>query len=189
MTTKISDRKFIRGFKNTPIIDQVGVEERVSRFTKRSIKNEAKEVGLRMVLSMIDLTTLEGADTEGKVKQMCYKARHLHDYVPDLPTVAAVCVYPSLVGVAKKELNGSRIKVASVATAFPAGQTPLKVKIADTQFAIDEGADEVDMVISRGKFHAEDYNYVFDEIASIKKCLQRCQTQSNIGDRRIRSTR
>ncbi|HJN05345.1 MAG TPA: deoxyribose-phosphate aldolase [Bacteroidales bacterium] len=171
-TIKNNNEIIIPDFRNTPLIDQVGTEERVSRFTKRSIKNEAKEAGLKMVLSMIDLTTLEGEDTEGKVKQMCYKAWHLHDSVPDLPTVAAVCVYPSLVSVAKKELTGTGIKVASVATAFPAGQTPLKVKIADTQFAIDQGADEVDMVISRGRFHSGDYNYVFDEIATIKNICQ-----------------
>ena len=156
-------------FWNTPTIDQVGAEERASRFTKRSIKNDAKAQGLRLALSMIDLTTLEGLDTEGKVKQMCYKAMHLHDEVQGLPTVAAVCVYPSLVGVAKNALKGSGINVASVATAFPSGQSTLDVKINDTKFAIDSGADEVDMVISRGKFHAGDYIYVYDEIAKIKE--------------------
>lgn len=159
----------IPDFRNTTSIDQIGAEERASRFTTRSIKNEAKAKGLRMALSMIDLTTLEGADTAGKVKQMCYKALHLHDAVPGLPTVAAVCVYPSMVSVAKKALKGTGIKVASVATAFPSGQTPLEVKIADTQFAIDSGADEVDMVISRGRFHSGEYSYVYDEIAKIKE--------------------
>lgn len=169
MTSKTTTEITLPDFRNTPVIDQVNTEERVSRFTKRSVKDEAKAVGLRMVLSMIDLTTLEGQDSEGKVKQLCYKATHLHDSVPGLPNVAAVCVYPSLVSVAKKALIGSGINVASVATAFPAGQTPLKVKVADTKFAIDQGADEVDMVISRGKFHSGDYNYVFDEIAKIKE--------------------
>jgi hypothetical protein len=146
-----------------PTIDKVGAEERVARFQTRSIKGETKLIGLKMALSMIDLTTLEGKDTTGKVKQMCYKAEHLHDAIPDLPTVAAVCVYPSMVKVAKTALRHTNIKVASVATAFPGGQSPLTVKIADTKFAVDEGADEVDMVISRGKFMEGDYAYVYDE--------------------------
>jgi len=121
------------------------------------------------VLSMIDLTTLEGKDTPGKVKQLCYKAKHLLDTYEGLPTVAAVCVYPSMVRVAKKSLGDSDIKIASVATAFPSGQAAMKVKIEDTRFAVGEGADEVDMVISRGKFLAGEYNFVFDEIAAIKE--------------------
>jgi deoxyribose-phosphate aldolase len=118
---------------------------------------------------MIDLTTLEGKDTEGKVKQLCYKAVHLHDAYPGLPTVAAVCVYPTMVKTAKKALADSGVKVASVATAFPSGQAPKDVKIRDTKFAVANGADEIDMVISRGKFHEGEYNYVFDEIAAIKE--------------------
>jgi len=118
---------------------------------------------------MIDLTTLEGKDTDGKVKQLCYKAMHLHDAWPGLPTVAAVCVYPSMVKVAKKALGDSGVNVASVATAFPSGQAPKDVKIRDTKYAVEQGADEVDMVISRGKFHAGEYNFVFDEIAAIKE--------------------
>lgn len=118
---------------------------------------------------MIDLTTLEGADTENKVKQLCNKAKHLHDTLADLPTTAAVCVYPAMVKVAKQELIDSGIKVASVATAFPAGQAPLRVKLTDTRFAVQQGADEVDMVISRGKFLQGEYNYVFDEIAKVKE--------------------
>jgi deoxyribose-phosphate aldolase len=154
---------------NSPTIDKVGVEERVARFQTRSIKNESKRQGLKMVLSMIDLTTLEGKDTPGKVKQMCYKAQHLHDLHPGLPTVAAVCVYPSMVAVARKELKNASVKIASVSTAFPAGQAPLEVKITDTKFAVDAGADEIDMVISRGKFLSGEYNFVFDEIAAIKE--------------------
>ncbi len=118
---------------------------------------------------MIDLTTLEGKDTAGKVKQLCYKAKHLHDAIPGLPTVAAVCVYPSMVKIASKELEGTGIKVASVATAFPSGQSTRDIKLRDTRFAVNEGADEIDMVISRGKFHEGEYNFVFDEIASIKE--------------------
>jgi deoxyribose-phosphate aldolase len=153
----------------SPTVDKVGVEERVSRFQKRSIKTDAKSYGLRMVLSMIDLTTLEGKDTPGKVRQMCYKAIHLHDSLPGLPTVAAVCVYPSMVGLAKSLVKNSGVKVASVSTAFPSGQAPMNVKISDTKFAVNEGADEIDMVISRGKFLAGEYNFVFDEIAAIKE--------------------
>lgn len=152
-----------------PAIDQTGVEERTARFTKRSIKGTSKMQGLRMALNMIDLTTLEGKDTPGKVKQLCYKAMHLHDAIPGLPTVAAICVYPTMVKTAKKALEGSAIKVASVATAFPSGQSTRQIKLIETKFAVNEGADEVDMVISRGKFHAGEYNFVFDEIAAIKE--------------------
>jgi deoxyribose-phosphate aldolase len=165
----VKERMIIPDFRLSPRIDQVGVEERASRFTKRSIKKESKIEGLKLALSMIDLTTLEGKDTPGKVKQLCYKAKHLLDTYDGLPTVAAVCVYPSMVRVAKKKLEGSDIKIASVATAFPSGQASTKVKLEDTKFAVGEGADEVDMVISRGKFLAGEYNFVFDEIAAIKK--------------------
>ena len=150
-------------------IDQVGIEERAARFTKRSIKNETKMNGLLLTLNMIDLTTLEGKDTEGKVKQMCYKAAHLHDAYPGLPTVAAVCVYPSMVATAKKAVEGTGVKVASVATAFPSGQSTKGIKISDTKFAVAQGADEIDMVISRGKFLEGEYNFVFDEIAAVKE--------------------
>jgi deoxyribose-phosphate aldolase len=152
----------------SPTIDKVGVEERVARFQTRSIKGDSKLQALKMGLNMIDLTTLEGKDTPGKVQQMCYKAMHLHDELPNLPTVAAVCVYPSMVKIAKSALVNSSVKVASVSTAFPSGQAPLSVKLADTTFAVNEGADEIDMVISRGKFLAGEYDYVFDEIAAIK---------------------
>lgn len=154
---------------SSPSIDKVGVEERVSRFQSRSIKTTAKMQGLKMVLSMIDLTTLEGKDTPGKVRQMCFKAAHLHDGHPGLPTVAAVCVYPSMVGLAKSIVEDYGIKVASVSTAFPSGQAPLEVKLADTKYAVDHGADEIDMVISRGKFLAGEHAFVFDEIAAIKE--------------------
>lgn len=149
-------------------IDQTGVEERCARFKTRSIKKQAKLDGLQMVLSMIDLTTLEGKDTPGKIKQLCYKARHLHDAYPGLPTVAAVCVYPPFVSLAKNLLENTGIKVASVATAFPSGQSSLAVKKLECQEVVNAGADEVDMVISRGKFLSGDYDYVFDEIAEIK---------------------
>ena len=122
-----------------------------------------------MALSMIDLTTLEGMDTPGKVKQLCYKAQHLHDAVDGLPAVAAVCVYPNFVKLAAKEVAGSGIKVASVATAFPSGNSSLEIKLTDVKLAVDNGADEIDMVISRGRFHAGDYQYVYDEIAAVKE--------------------
>lgn len=153
----------------SPPIDQISVEERCARFQTRSIKGETKVAGLKLALSMIDLTTLEGKDSEGKVKQLCYKAMHPHDALPGIPTVAAVCVYPTMVRTARKALKGSNIKVAAVATAFPSGLAPLKVKLDDTRFAVDEGADEIDMVISRGKFLQGDYNFVFDEIAAVKE--------------------
>lgn len=149
-------------------IDKIGIEERVNRFCKRSIKTTSKEKGLRTALSMIDLTTLEGRDTPEKIKQLCYKAKHLDNSIPRLPGAAAVCVYPTLVSVAKKELLNTDIQVASVATAFPSGQSSLKLKLADTKIAIDSGADEIDMVISRGKFLEGEYNFIYDEIAAIK---------------------
>jgi len=149
-------------------VDKLGIEDRVSRITKRSLKGEAKVQGLKMILSMIDLTTLEGMDTVKKVEQLCYKATHLHNQIPNLPNVAAVCVYPNMVRTASNELKGSDVLVASVATAFPSGNSTLPIKINDTKEAIENGANEVDMVISRGKFHSGEYNYVFDEIAAIK---------------------
>ncbi|MBM78562.1 MAG: deoxyribose-phosphate aldolase [Crocinitomicaceae bacterium] len=154
---------------NTPKVDKVGIEDRISRITKRSLKKEAKMEGLKMALNMVDLTTLEGMDTNNKVSQMCYKAMHLHDEHPGLPTVAAVCVYPNFVKLAVNSLKGSGVKVASVATAFPSGHSTLDIKIKDTKLAVDSGANEVDMVISRGKFHSGDFNFVYDEIASIKE--------------------
>jgi len=166
---KVSEKIKSTDLTKIPHIDQVSVEERVARFCSRSIKSESKMQSMKLALSMIDLTTLEGKDTEGKVKQMCYKAAHLHDEIKNLPTVAAVCVYPTFVKIAKQSLKGTNIKVASVATGFPSGQTTTEVKIADTKFAVDNGADEVDMVISRGEFLEGNYNYVFDEIAKVKE--------------------
>lgn len=159
----------IPDFRSTPKVDQVGVDERVARFQSRSIKNDAKEQGLLLALSMIDLTTLEGKDTPGKVRQLCYKAMHLNEHIPGLPTVAAVCVYPSMVETAKKVLLNSGVKVASVATGFPAGLVPLKVKLEDTRAAVEAGADEIDMVISRNFFLSGNYQAVFDEIAAVKE--------------------
>jgi deoxyribose-phosphate aldolase len=152
-----------------PSVDEVGVNERVARFQSRSIKKASKVEALKMVLSMIDLTTLEGQDTPGKVRQLCQKAIHLHDAMPGLPHVAAVCVYPMMVGVAKEALQGHDINIASVATAFPSGMSSREVKLDDTRMAVDAGANEIDMVISRGAFLAGEYAFVFDEIMAVKE--------------------
>ena len=152
-----------------PRVDQVGVEERVARFCKRSIKKDSKVHALKLALSMMDLTTLEGQDTPGKVRQLCQKAMHLHHTLPDLPHVAAVCVYPPMVRVAKKALGNSGINVASVATAFPSGMAPLAMRLEDARLAVADGADEIDMVISRGAFMQGEYTLVFDEIAAVKE--------------------
>ncbi len=152
-----------------PAVDEVGVDERVARFQSRSIKKASKVEALKLILSMIDLTTLEGQDTPGKVRQLCQKAIHLHDALPGLPHVAAVCVYPTMVSVAKEALAGTDINVASVATAFPSGMSTLSVKLDDTRMAVAAGADEIDMVISRGAFLDGDYRYVFDEIVAVKE--------------------
>ena len=128
--------------------------------------------GLKTILSMIDLTTLEGMDTVGKVKQLCSKAQRLCESLPDIPTVAAVCVYPNLVATAKDCLGDSNIKVASVATAFPSGNATRQTKLDDVKFAVESGADEIDMVISRGRFHQGDHQFVFDEICAVKEACQ-----------------
>jgi deoxyribose-phosphate aldolase len=159
----------IPNLNNLPVYDTTGVNERIARFCTRSIKSSSKVEGLKLALSMIDLTTLEGKDTPRKVQQLCYKAMHPHDTLKNIPTVAAICVYPAFVKEAKKALHGSDIQVASVATAFPSGQSSLEVKLLDTKFAVDQGADEIDMVISRGQFLAGNYQYVFDEIAAVKE--------------------
>ncbi|NIT59909.1 MAG: deoxyribose-phosphate aldolase [Aliifodinibius sp.] len=154
--------------KTVPI-DEVGVEERVARLNSRSIKKESKIQALKLALSMIDLTTLEGMDTPGKVIQLCQKAKEPHAALSELPTVAAVCVYPNMVPVAKKALRGTDINVASVATAFPSGMSTLDAKLEETQQVVEDGADEVDMVISRGEFLKGNYSYVYDEIVAIKE--------------------
>lgn len=149
-------------------VDEVGIRERVARLATRSIKRESKVEGLKLALSMVDLTTLEGADTPGKVRQLCTKAIHLHSGRKDLPMVAAVCVYPTMVRIAREALQGTPIQVAAVATAFPSGMNPLAVKLEDTRYAVAEGAHEIDMVISRGDFLRGDYARVADEIEQVK---------------------
>jgi deoxyribose-phosphate aldolase len=150
-------------------VDAVAVEERAAALGKRSIKKAAKVAGLKLAISMIDLTTLEGKDTPGKVRQMCQKALRPLDSDGSIGPCGAVCVYPNLVPVAKEVLRGSPVKVASVATAFPSGQSPLSVKLDDTRRAVELGADEIDMVIDRGAMLTGDYGKVFDEIAATKE--------------------
>ncbi|MGH9366748.1 MAG: deoxyribose-phosphate aldolase, partial [Thermoanaerobaculia bacterium] len=151
-----------------PRVDQVGVEERAAALGKRSIKKAAKQNGIRLAISMLDLTTLEGKDSEGKVRQLCQKAMHPMPGDPSVPHVAAVCVYPNLVPVAKAALSGSGVRVASVSTGFPAGLVPLPVKLEETRRAVAMGADEIDMVIDRGAFLSGDFAGVFEEIACVK---------------------
>jgi len=145
------------------------VEERAASFAKRSIKSAAKLEGLRLVVSMMDLTTLEGKDTPGKVAALCRKAMRPADPKYGVPPTAAVCVYPNLVKAAKAFTRGSPVRVAAVATAFPSGQMPLSVKLADTRKAVEFGADEIDMVIDRGAFLCGEYAKVSDEIAATKE--------------------
>jgi deoxyribose-phosphate aldolase len=152
----------------TATVDAVMLEARASALAKRSIKTSAKMAGIRLAVSCMDLTTLEGKDSEGRVRSLCAKAVHPAPHLADIPSVAAVCVYPSLVGVAKDALRGTSVKVASVATAFPSGLSSLDVRLADTRAAIGAGADEIDMVIDRGAFLAGEYQQVFDEIVAVK---------------------
>jgi len=160
----------LRGFLHgLPGVDRVGAEARAAMLASRSIKTTAKQWALDTAISMIDLTTLEGQDTPGKVRALCAKAKRPDPADPAAPMVAAVCVYPDLAHVAAAELKGSGVHVASVATAFPSGRTSLEVKLADVRYAVSAGADEVDMVIDRGAFLAGDYQLVFDEIVAVKQ--------------------
>ena len=162
-------REFLHGL---PGVDQVGAEARAAMLSTRSIKTTAKQWALDTAISMIDLTTLEGQDTPGKVRALCAKARRPDPADPTAPQVAAVCVYPDLAHVAATEVTGTGIHVASVATAFPSGRTSLEVKLADARYAIAAGADEVDMVIDRGAFLAGDYQLVYDEIAAVREACE-----------------
>jgi deoxyribose-phosphate aldolase len=147
-------------------VDQVGIEERVAKYATRSLKKNSKLFGLRLATTMVDLTTLEGKDTPGKVASLCQKALVPHD-MGDVPPVAAVCVYPPMVKHAKKLVRGTSVKVASVATAFPSGQAPLKTRLAEVRTAMADGADEIDMVINRGAFLAGEFGLMQDEIAQV----------------------
>src|SRR5712672_1067128 len=152
-----------------PTIDQIMVEERAAAFGKRSIKTSAKLAGLKLAISMMDLTTLEGSDTPGKIAFICRKAIQPLDPRYQVPSCAAVCVYPNLVRIAKKFLEHSSVKVASVATAFPAGLMPTRLKLREVRGAVRDGADEIDMVINRARFLAGEYERVFDEIAATRE--------------------
>ena len=148
-------------------VDKVGVEARVAAFTTRSIKKQAKLWGLKTAVSMVDLTTLEGQDTPGKISQLCTKAIRPHAPDPGVPSTAAVCVYPALVAEAKRHVAGSSVKVASVATAFPSGQAPLRTRLAEVRAAITDGADEIDMVINRNAFLSGRVAEARDEISAV----------------------
>ncbi len=150
-------------------LDAVMLEARATSLAKRSIKNDAKRAGIDLAIRCIDLTTLEGKDSPGRVRSLCAKARTPRPGYLDIPSVAAVCVYPNLVAVAKDALRESAVRVASVATAFPSGLSDIEVKLADTAAAIASGADEIDMVIDRGAFLSGDERKVFDEIAAVKR--------------------
>jgi deoxyribose-phosphate aldolase len=152
-------------------IDQVGAEERAATLAKRSIKRESKLFALELAVRMIDLTTLEGADTPGKVAALCSKALRPDPVDPTIPPVAAVCIYPNLVPHALERLEGTPVKVASVATAFPSGQSPTDIKLEDARRAAELGADEIDMVIDRGAFLSGNYAKVYDEVRRVKEAV------------------
>jgi deoxyribose-phosphate aldolase len=159
-------RAFLHGL---PGVDQVGAEARAAMLSTRSIKTTAKAWAIDLAIRMVDLTTLEGADTPGKVRALCAKGRRPEPSDPDCPAVAAICVYPSMVPTAAAALAGSGIHLASVATAFPSGQAPLPVKLADTRAAVADGADEIDMVLNRGAFLSGRYLEAFEEIVAVKQ--------------------
>ncbi|MBL7254810.1 deoxyribose-phosphate aldolase [Paractinoplanes lichenicola] len=159
-------RTFLHGL---PGVDKVGIEARAAALGTRSVKTTSKAQAIDLAIRMVDLTTLEGADTPGKVRALSAKALRPDPADPTCPPVAAVCVYPAMVPTAAAVLAGSGVHLASVATAFPSGQAPLEVKLADTRNAVADGADEIDMVISRGAFLAGDYAHVFDEIVAVKE--------------------
>ncbi len=162
-------RTLANWLRNVTPVDRVGVEERVSALKTRSIKKSTKVWALRLAISMCDLTTLEGRDTPGKIRQLAAKAIRPHPGNPDIPSVAALCCYPDLVTVAKKALAGSGVKVAAVATAFPSGRSWTDLKIDETRQAVAAGADEIDMVIDRGALLCGDYAKVWDEIVAVKE--------------------
>ncbi|UGQ15393.1 deoxyribose-phosphate aldolase [Yinghuangia sp. ASG 101] len=163
-----SEAALARFLHGLPGIDTVGAQARAAALGTRSIKNEAKAFAIDLALAVIDLTTLEGADTPGKVRALCAKALHPDPSAPDTPRPAAICVYPDLVAEARQALGATAVKVASVATAFPSGRASLDVKLADVAEAVRDGAHEIDMVIDRGAFLAGRYRRVFDEIVAVK---------------------
>jgi deoxyribose-phosphate aldolase len=164
-----SDAALRQVLHGLPGVDQVGAEARAASLATRSIKRDAKLWALGTAITMIDLTTLEGADTPGKVRAMCAKALRPDPGDPAVPPVAAVCVYPDLVATARAALGGAAVAVASVATAFPSGRASLAVKLADVRDAVNNGADEVDMVIDRGAFLAGHYGQVYEEVRAVRE--------------------
>lgn len=163
---EVALRAFLRGL---PGVDQVGTEQRAAALWSRSIKGESKAWGLDTAVAMVDLTTLEGNDTPGKVASLCAKARRPDPADPDCPSVAAVCLYPDLIAGAVRQLRGTKVAVASVATAFPSGRASLATRLADVREAVAAGADEIDMVIDRGAFLAGRYGQVFDDIVAVRR--------------------
>ena len=159
-------RRFLHGL---PGVDPVGVEGRAAALATRSIKKSSKLAAIDLAISMVDLTTLEGADTPGKVRALAAKGRRPDPDQPDTPPVAALCIYPDMVATAVEALAGTPIGIASVATAFPTGRTSMAVRLADVAVAVDAGATEIDMVIDRGAFLAGRYGAVFDEIVAVKQ--------------------
>jgi deoxyribose-phosphate aldolase len=168
--SETSLRRFLHGL---PGVDQVGAEARAAGLGTRSIKTTAKAFAIDLAISMVDLTTLEGQDTHGKVRALAAKAVHPDPADPTCPSAAAVCVYPDMVATAKQALGSSGVHVASVATAFPSGRAAMDVKLADTRGAVAAGADEVDMVIDRGAFLAGHYLQVFEEIVAVREACAR----------------
>lgn len=156
-------------FSKTIIVSDESIHQKVNELISPRLENIDRKKALTIIMGLIDLTTLEGADTDEKVRAMCKKGMTIEKLGLGLPNVAAVCVYPTLVAAARKALEGSRLKVAAVAGAFPAGQSPIHIKLEEVKYTVGEGADEIDMVISRGKFLQGEYNQVFDEIAAIKE--------------------
>lgn len=172
--SEASLRRFLHGL---PGVDQVGAEARAAGLGTRSIKTSAKEFALDLAIRMVDLTTLEGQDTPGKVRALAAKALRPDPSDPTCPSVAAVCVYPDMVGPVR-EVVGDRVHVAAVATAFPSGRAALDIKLADTRDAVEAGADEIDMVIDRGAFLAGHYLQVFEEIVAVKEACRQEDGQS-----------
>jgi deoxyribose-phosphate aldolase len=163
-------RRFLHGL---PGVDQVGCEARAAALGTRSIKTSAKDYAIDLAIRMVDLTTLEGQDTPGKVRALANKAMRPDPADPTCPATAAVCVYPDMVPVAKETLGSSGVHIAAVATAFPSGRAALDIKLADTQDAVEAGADEIDMVIDRGAFLAGHYLQVFEEIVAVREACSR----------------
>jgi deoxyribose-phosphate aldolase len=164
-------------------VDEIGAKERAASLAGRSVKNESKIEAIKMAVSMIDLTTLEGKDSKGKVQAMCRKGVRPLESAPEIPHVGAICVYPNMIKYAKEIVDGTGVKVASVATSFPSGQSPMKIKVEEVKKIVSLGADEVDMVISRGEFLSGNYDYTYNEVKQIKEA---CLTASAGGETHLK---